>query len=523
MRAVIYGVKSSPDEKGAVDDQLKVIREHLPADRQEVAAFQEENQSGYRKSRGPELERAIQAALAAAREDGQAELWCWHSSRLARGTGKKGQARALGALFYELMAQGVTIRSALDDPYVATEEFIGMASRQSAKYSEDLGDWIRQGLERRKAKGLPVGSVPSGYVVVKRVEGQTFVSERVVDPAIGPVIVLIFERTARGDSTGDIARWLNGLGHTTSRGRPWRADTVRSVVRNDAYLGLTGYAAIVDLELAGRARGQLAREDPAARQRRQGGRKAKMPSILSGVAFCGSCGSSLWVLGAREGRPRRYTCRQAIQNTGLCSHRSIPAVIAEERVLEYLTLFVGDVEEWIGGQLAEREAAAVDRERRLDELLAQLVSLDRQREERMAELQAVGITALGLEVIERIDTEREARRRDVDDARAALAEWSAELDSDAITAFYQGLVDLVKGRVANAEGAAEVNRALHESLAGVWMAYDGKTLTAEVRLRSTGDDDIDVMAAALVPELVPFPEALALQAPNPSASLQSRW
>ena len=231
MRAVIYGVKSSPDEKGAVADQLQTIREALPSDRTEVAAFQEENQSGYRKSRGTELERAIQAAVNAADEDGEAELWVWHSSRLGRGTGKKGKARALGAVFYQLREHGVTIRSALDDAYVTNEEFVGMASRQSAKYSEDLADWTRQGLERRKDAGQPVGPIPFGYRVEPVIDADgkpvvtkkgKVVTKRTVDPTTGPVVVSIFERTASGTSPGDIARRLNREGHRTIRGQAFR-------------------------------------------------------------------------------------------------------------------------------------------------------------------------------------------------------------------------------------------------------------------------------------------------------------
>jgi hypothetical protein len=40
---VLYSAKSSPDEKGSTADQLAQIRRALPDDRQEIAAFSEEN------------------------------------------------------------------------------------------------------------------------------------------------------------------------------------------------------------------------------------------------------------------------------------------------------------------------------------------------------------------------------------------------------------------------------------------------------------------------------------------------
>lgn len=87
--------------------------------------------------------------------------------------------------------------------------------------------------------------------------------------------------------------------------------------------GQNGYPAILDIDLADRARAQLTRTDPAARQRRKGGRPPKTPSILRGIAFC-TCGAPLYALAARRERPRRYVCRNAIQANGLCHRPAIP-------------------------------------------------------------------------------------------------------------------------------------------------------------------------------------------------------
>ena len=58
--AVVYGVKSSPDEKESVQDQHRIVLEAVEREggREVVGAFGEANQSGYRKERGPELEGA---------------------------------------------------------------------------------------------------------------------------------------------------------------------------------------------------------------------------------------------------------------------------------------------------------------------------------------------------------------------------------------------------------------------------------------------------------------------------------
>src|SRR5450755_4909662 len=104
VRAVIYGVKSSPDERESVADQQRIVREAIGDDDRIIGTFGEANQSGYRKERGPELEKAMRCAIDAAAEHGEAELWVWHSSRLARGDGSKGKrsiSKIVADLLYE--------------------------------------------------------------------------------------------------------------------------------------------------------------------------------------------------------------------------------------------------------------------------------------------------------------------------------------------------------------------------------------------------------------------------------------
>jgi hypothetical protein len=63
--------------------------------------------------------------------------------------------------------------------------------------------------------------------------------------------------------------------------------------------------------------------------------------------------------------------------------------------------------------------------------------------------------------------------------------------------FYNRIVDLIQGRVVQADGVAEINAALDDSLLGVWLGYDGQTLTADIQVRPSGMDDYDVAVAEL--------------------------
>src|SRR3954468_1445463 len=106
---VSYAAKSSADEHDSIASQQRAIRERARGepDRSMVAEFAEANRSGWRGSRGPQLEAAMAKAVELACEHDSVELWVWHSTRLGRGSGLKGEARSLLEVFAYLRRRGV--------------------------------------------------------------------------------------------------------------------------------------------------------------------------------------------------------------------------------------------------------------------------------------------------------------------------------------------------------------------------------------------------------------------------------
>ena len=218
--------------------------------------------------------------------------------------------------------------------------------------------------------------------------------------------------------------------------------------------------------------------------------------MLRRLAFCGheGCGEPLYSV-VRHGK-RIYACKAQMRATGTCDARPIPADIAEQQVLDHLSLFVGDLQGWIGEQLAQRTDERDELEHALEARGRALASLDALRERRMAELTEVGITAIGLEVIERIDADRDGAATAVEDIEARLGEWTAPT-TDTVLAYYERLIEFIRGKVAKADGTAAINAALHDALVGVWMSYDGADLHAEVRVRPSDIPEYDALVAAL--------------------------
>ena len=162
-------------------------------------------------------------------------------------------------------------------------------------------------------------------------------------------------------------------------------------------------------------------------------------------------------------------CRDVIQCTGLCTRPRIPAQLIEGHVLRHLDAFVGkDLEAWIAERLATRTDEQAVLERTLEARRSELVALERRREQRMAELENVGITPLGLELVERIDAQREGLAATVADIEARVGEWSEGPSSDAILDYYCSIRDAVTGRIANATGPNDVAAVLADVFCGIW-------------------------------------------------------
>jgi hypothetical protein len=300
--------------------------------------------------------------------------------------------------------------------------------------------------------------------------------------------VAVFERVRDGHTPGSVARWLNGEGVETARATAFTQRSIRKIIGNDSYQGRNGYPRIVSDELAEAARASIVRLDPAEIQRRKGGRPSKVDYMLRSMVFC-TCGAPMYPTRS-YGRGRgAYACSHKLQATGVCDRPAIPADVLETHVLNHLGSFVGEVKGWLGDILTQRSLEAQARAGRLDVERDALVALDRQRDERMAELMEVGITAVGMEVIEAIDRKREAQARRIAEAQAALGEWSGAADVDAVLDFYNRLSEIVRGRLDQAADIREINEGLHTVVSGMWCELRDDRLSVRFALRQPDDGE----------------------------------
>lgn len=485
--AVVYAAKSSMDPRGSIETQLADGRALAEREGMAVAGeYSDEAASAYRGDRGPGLARAQAHA-----ERERCALIVQHSDRLARGDGR----RAKHLVEYALWAikSGVTIRSVQDPQTFNDLLYAVVTGQRNHEDSARKSKATRDGLKRRAERGQPVGAVPIGYFVETTVIDGEVITRRAIDPTGRGVVERMFELAAQGATPGRVSRTLNAEGARTQRGKLWTTRAARRVLTNEDYLGATGYPALIDAARFEAVQQGLARLDAAAVQARKGGRPATDDFLLAGVGFCLVCGAPLRCRRYRTGT-RAYRCSNALEGRSACASRPIRADIAEAQVLNHLRSFVGNIEDWLREQ-ADAEATeqraretAVERERQA------LADLDRQRECFLAEYRRQVVAGkssrIALEEIERIDRERDAQRRTIEEAEAVTSEWAGPPDRDAALDLYNRLADLVAGRVRTAAGAQQLNTALRDVLAGIWFEWeaDRRRLLAEFELRLPTDD-----------------------------------
>jgi site-specific DNA recombinase len=463
--AILYAAKSTPDEKESNVSQLEECRKRALDElgRSLISEHHEANKSGWKGDRGDELEAALRAAETAAERFGHAELWVWKSERLARGSGRKDEARSLLEVFTRCKRAAVTLRSVVDDAYVQDEAMVGMASKMAEKYSADLSVNVRQGVRREARKGRYLGPPPLGY----RRAGRREESHLVVVAEEATVVQRIFREFVEGRSMTQIAKGLNADRVPTKKGAHWRQAQISGMVRNPIFIGKVrfeeevfdgAHEAIIDTGTFEQAR-RLLEARPARPGRRP---SVKRHLFLNGFLRCAACGDPM-TPGIRPGRNYEfYECTGRVHGctTGAVRRRDI-----DEDVFAYFEKSFYDADE------TRRQIGSLTAQK-VTEARALLGSAERQASEAQRRLEKV--------------------KRDYTHGELMAADWRelrAELEPEASAAAAE--VEQLREQL----GQAEADAALGEADAEV-MAQLAR-IRAEVVGEVADAADLDAVRAVL--------------------------
>lgn len=549
---VIYGVKSSPDEKESVSDQQRIVREAIDREgsREVVGVYGESNQSGFNKERGPALEAAISAATEAATEDQEAELWVFHSSRLARGDGRRGR-RGLGKIVHDLLYENVVVRSVTDNEFV-TPMLAGIGGTANNKFSEDLSAHITRGLDAAARRGDPSllakGVLLGGYLIERTLSERGQVTRRAVKhPDGGWIYELIFEMARDGKSDQSIQLALSERGARTrpttrnAKSKPFDANLIAGIVTNPAYAALVRHKG----EVVGPGqwpayispddfwRVQRDREARAAQTKRPRGRPAgyvtagfeidpatgkrklnlvqPAPYLLGSMATCALCGGQMRGKTSRRQRKggervRRYVCLAHEiyhkDSAEFCAALPVPADAADRLVLRAMDSLVADAESF-RAQLDAGRAVTVERlgktaaEAREEAAKADRVAQKAQERYAKALAEDDDVAAeIALDVVRAQRADAQAARTRLDAALDALNAPQGESDGDVLARVWAAL----SGQLADAGGDV---RRLNAALREWFVAFDLR------EMERAGLRVVPVMSVAALARMMGTPRAFS--------------
>jgi DNA invertase Pin-like site-specific DNA recombinase len=489
---IVYAAKSSDDPHESIPDQIKdCLREIDRAGSRRLYAdpLQDEKRSAFKGNRGRGLAAAIALAEKAASDHGEAELWVQHSDRLARGEGRKGTARHLGKLFFDLKWAGVEIRSVQDDDNLRDAIRAVLIGERNFEDSRRKSQAVRSGVLRAARRGtIPGGKPPRGYRRVVTLDkcGDPSATWH-VDEGYAPTVRQVFALADQDMSAGQVMRALNRTHHEAPDGGAFSRRAVQAILTNPRYAGRVrrdpdtgewlegGWSALIDPEQWDRVQRQTAERDLAAGSNRTPGRPNSRHA-LAGLARC-KCGdlmrTKISPYRRKDGTQRReYVCRHVAECDGTCDAPRVDAELVDRQVISHLRGFFLDFH---ASQAAVIERAETRRQllaARVEERRAQLAEIAK-RERAVADRYARAVTeadelserAARL-ALEQLRPERETAAAAVANAERQLGDDAEQTDpADRLLDRYNRLAHAVRGGLDEAGSLLEVNQLLREHFA----------------------------------------------------------
>lgn len=214
----------------------------------------------------------------------------------------------------------------------------------AAYYSEQLSQNIRRGQRASAAKAQCIGgNRPLGY---KTGPDKRFV----IDPETAPTVNLVFDLYAEGKTIAEIVEILNSKGLRTLRGHPFTHNSLRTILKNEKYIGVYTYKdeirlegaipPIIDEETFYKVQKLL-----KYNQKLAGHKKFTERYLLTEKLFCGKCGAMMvGVSGtAHTGvRHHYYYCHD--QRLKRCTKKPVRRDWIEQLVLKHTIALLNDDE-----------------------------------------------------------------------------------------------------------------------------------------------------------------------------------
>ena len=373
-------------------------------------------------------------------------------SGIAESAGRCYQIESLGARIAPLSGEG--------------DIAAGILSAWSAQDAgATVGDRVRAAMRKKAVKGEVLGRPPYGYKVGSRRRLELIPEEAVVVRYIYRLYL------QEGMGIRLIARRLNEEGLKTRRGGNWSMVSIRDILRNRVYLGTYSRFGV---KVPGSHPALVQADDFKRVQDRLNARRTSYTPrvtsrfLLSGIAYCGTCGNKLigvsrkqtWVRknGERANNAYRYYQCESRTNQSVCTYHTRRAEDLEHDVRDLIAAHATAA--------PEPAAPPADGARELDRLHVRAKAIDR-RIDRAIEAGARG--RMTRDKMQRLIAAAAGERLAVDDAIDALARRLAGADPGA------SLAELAAGW--ESMRFDDLHGALRDAVARITVGDDAVTLT----------------------------------------------
>lgn len=196
------------------------------------------------------------------------------------------------------------------------------------QYQKDLQSTQTKRVLRMKVKeGWAGSNIPFGYTK----DENTML---VVDEMTSKVVVKMFKDSLAGIGTRAIAKGLNDLGITSSRGTKFSSNTIYTILKNETYKGLRHYGGevfsspiIVDVELFDKVQANFKAKNFIT------GKKVEHKFPLRGLLRCGKCDNLYFGYVRNNRKDKYYICAsKRTPHSGNCGSRSLHLPILESLI-----------------------------------------------------------------------------------------------------------------------------------------------------------------------------------------------
>lgn len=218
--------------------------------------------------------------------------------------------------------EGVILESVLE----------GMAEYYSLQLSQNIRRGNRMSAEKCQVVG---GNRPLGY----KTDPET--KKFLIDPETAPTVKMVYDMYASGKTITEIINHLNALGLRTLHGRPFTHNSLRTVLKNEKYIGVYTYKdeirveggvpAIIDKETFYKVQEMLKKNKRAPAHK-----WTRADYILTDKLFCGKCGNMMvGECGTSKTGARHdyYICTHK-KRFHTCDKKAVRKAVIEGKVLD---------------------------------------------------------------------------------------------------------------------------------------------------------------------------------------------